>query len=139
MKTVITRDVVNTICQYLGDCSQKVVCRYLGVTPVALSQNIERNFAEILDNRVGKRLDTLLYLLECVKKDETLEPGMLHRLITLPAYKGKDSWKIDVATAIHEEYDKDMVIEVFLHALKQLRRPVDKRPVERGLYQDIHH
>ncbi|MEK6625227.1 MAG: hypothetical protein AABY86_09680 [Bdellovibrionota bacterium] len=139
MKKITTRDVVNKVCHYLGDCSQKVVCRYLGVTPVALSQNIERNFYEILDNRVGKRLDALLYLLECVKKDETLEPAMLHRLITLPAYKGKDSWKIDVATAIHEEHEKDMIIEVFLCALQQLRRPVDKKPVARGLYQDIHH
>jgi hypothetical protein len=138
MNTVTTRNVVEKICQYLGDCSQRVLCRYLGVTTVALSQNIERQFSEIIDNRVGKRLDALLYLLECVKKDETLEPSTLHRLITLPSYPDKSGWKIDVASAIHEEYAKEVIVEVFLRALEQLRRPVDKNPVERGLYQAIH-
>jgi hypothetical protein len=138
MKKAMTRDVVDRISQYLGDCSQKVICRYIGVTPVALAQNIERDFASILDNKVGRRLDALLFLLECAKKDETLEPSMLHRLITLPAFTGKDGWKVDVATAIHEDDSKEMLVEVFQKAVEQLRKPVDKKPVANGLYQSIH-
>jgi len=138
MKTATTRDVVDRISEYLGDCSQKVICRYIGVTPVALAQNIERDFTSILDNKVGRRLDALLFLLECAKKDETLESSTLHRLITLPAFTRKDGWKIDVATAIHEDNSKEMLVEVFQKAVEQLRKPVDKKPVANGLYQAIH-
>ena len=138
MKAASTRDVVERINQYLGGTSQKVLCRYIGVTPVALAQNIEKDFASILDNKVGRRLDALLFLLECAKKDETLEAGTLHRLITMPAFLRKDGWKIDVATAIHEDDPKEMLVEIFQKAVDQLRKPMDKQPVADGLYQIIH-
>lgn len=138
MKTIMTRAVVERIQAYLGDCSQKVLCRYLGITTVALSQNIETKFEEIIDNKVGRRLDSLLYLLECVKKDETLDAATLHRLVTLPSYPDKSGWKVDVASAIHEDYDKEKLVEIFLSAIAKVRRPVDKNPVSNGLYKTIH-
>lgn len=138
MKQAVTRDVVECIRRYLGGCSQKAVSRYIGVTDVALAQNIEKDFASILDNKVGRRLDALLYLLECAKKDETLEPSMLNRLLTLPAFKRNDGWLIDVVTAIQEDDQKEMLVEIFQKAVDQLRKPVDKKPVTNGLYEAIH-
>ncbi len=137
MNQLLTRVVVERIQNYLGDCSQKVVCRYLGVTPVALSQNIERPFSEIYDNKVGLRLKALLYILECSKKDETLEVATIHRILTLPAFKGKDGWMLDVVSAIHDEYPSEMLVEVFNHALTKLRKPIDQVPVSNGLYNEI--
>lgn len=137
MSKYSTRVVVERIQRYLGDCSQKVVCRYLGVTAVALSQNIERPFNEIWDNKVGLRLKALLYLLECVKKDETLEVATLHRLLTLPAYKSKEGWMVDVVSAIHEDYPPEMLVEIFNKALHKLRRPVDQVPMSDGLFNEI--
>lgn len=134
----MTRTVVERIQAYLGDCSQKVLCRYLGITAVALSQNIETTFEEIIDNKVGRRLDSFLYLLECVKKDETLDPATLHRLVTLPSYPDKSGWKVDVVSAIHEDYDKEKLVEIFLAAIAKVRKPVDKTPVSNGLYKTIH-
>ncbi len=138
MKSLTTRVVVEKIQSYLGDCSQKVICRYLGVTTVALSQNIERPFAEILENKVGSRLNALLFLLECVKKDETLDAPILHRLLTLPAFVSKDEWEMDVVSAIHEDYPPEMLVEIFLCAVRELRRPVDQTPLRNGLYNEIH-
>lgn len=138
MGKVTTRKVVEQIQEYLGDCSQKVICRYLDVTPVALSQNIERNFSEIINNKVGERLDSLLYVLECAKKDATLEAPILHRLLTIPAFPDKEGWKVDVITGIHQNYPKEILVEVFLKAVDILRKPVDKKPVKDGLFNTIH-
>lgn len=138
MKNVLTRDVVDRISLLLGDSSHKVIARYIGVSAVALSQNIERPFKEILENKVGKRLDCLLFLLECIKSDETLDAPIIHRLLTLPAFKTNDGWKIDAISAIHEDYDKFILIEVFHKALGVLRKPVDKVPVKNSLYSEIH-
>lgn len=138
MRNVTTREVVDRISQLLGDSSQKVIARYIGVTTVALSQNIERPFAEIIENKVGSRLDSLLFLLECVKNDESLDVAIIHRLLTLPAFKGRDGWKLDVISAIHEDADKLMLIEIFQHAVNVIRKPVDKVPVSGSLYSEIH-
>ncbi len=138
MKSPTTRVVVERVQSYLGDCSQKVICRYLGVTPVALSQNIERPFNEILDNKVGSRLNALLFLLECAKKDETLEAPILHRLLTLPAFPTKEGWDLDVVSALHEDYPHKVLVEVFQRAVDVLRKPVDQTPVRDGLYNEIH-
>ena len=138
MKNVTTREVVDRISQLLGGSSQKLIARYIGVTTVALSQNIERPFAEIIDNKVGSRLDSLLFLLECVKNDESLDVAIIHRLLTLPAFKGRDGWKLDVISAIHEDADKLMLIEIFQHAVNSIRKPVDKVPVSGSLYSEIH-
>jgi hypothetical protein len=138
MKNVSTREVVDRIRFLLGDSSHKFVARYIGVSTVALSQNIERPFKEILDNKVGKRLDSLLYLLECVQSDESLDTPIIHRLLTLPAFKAKDGWKVDVITAIHEEYDQPMLVEIFQKAIEVLRKPVEKIPVKNSLYSKIH-
>jgi len=138
MKTVLTREVVDRISLLLGDSSHKVIARYIGVSAVALSQNIERPFKEILHNKVGKRLDSLLFLLECVKNDESLDTPIIHRLLTLPAFKDKDGWKVDVITAIHEEYEKPKLIEIFQKAIEVLRKPVEKNPAKDSLYSEIH-
>lgn len=138
MKSPTTRVVVERIQSYLGDCSQKVICRYLDVTPVALSQNIERPFNEILKNKVGSRLSSLLFLLECAKKDETLEASTLHRLLTLPAFPAKDGWELDVVSALHEDYPQEMLVEVFQRATDALRKPFDLKPLRDGLYNEIH-
>lgn len=138
MKKIMTREVVDTVSNYLGGCPDKVISRYIGVSAVWLSKNIEKPFSEILENKVGKRLDALLYLLECARKDETIDASNIHRLLTLPAFVDKDGWKVDVVSAIHAEYDKGMLIEIFQRALESLRKPLDKVPVADGLYNAIH-
>jgi hypothetical protein len=138
MRDTPTRSVVNRISNLLGDCSQKVICRYIGVTPVALSQNIDRPFSEILNNKVGSRLDSLLYLLECSEIDKSLDVSIIHRLLTLPAYKEKDGWKIDVVSAIHQDADKKVLHEIFNHAVSILRKPVGSTPAKGSLYAEIH-
>lgn len=137
MKTILTRDVVDNLAAFL-DCPQKVLCRYLGITPVALSQNIERPFKDILENKVGKRLDNFLFLVDCIKKDSTLDSAVIHNVLALPSYVGKDGWKIDVISAMHEEYEKEMLVEIFFQALATLRERFDKKPVRDGLYEAIH-
>lgn len=137
MKTIYTRDVAENLTTFL-DCPQKVLCRYLGITPVALSQNIERPFQEIVDNKVGKRLDNFLFLIDCIKKDSTLDTAVIHRVLVLPSYVGKDGWKIDAVSAIHEEVDKEILVEIFFQALATLREQFDKKPVRDGLYETIH-
>ena len=136
--SILTRQVIERIQSYLGDCSQKVIARYIGVTPVALSQNIEKPFALIIENKVGARLDSLLFLLECIQPDETLDASTLHRLLTLPAFKDRSGWKLDVVSAIHEDYEKTMLFEIFQRAVEALRKPVKQTPIKDGLYSAIH-
>lgn len=136
--SILTRHVIEKIQSYLGNCSQKVIARYIGVTPVALSQNIEKPFASIIENRVGARLNSLLFLLECIQPDETLDASTLHRLLTLPAFKDKSGWKLDVVSAIHEDYEKTMLFEIFQRAVEALRKPLKQMPIKDGLYSAIH-
>ena len=135
---VLTKDVVSAIQGYLGDCSQKVVCRYLGVTTVAMSQNILTSFSDILDNKVGRRLDVLLYVLESAKNDATLESSALHRLLTLPSLTDESGWEIDVVSAIHNDASKEMALKIFNESIRMTRKPVDNGPVVTGLYNLVH-
>lgn len=127
MKKTLTKDVIAKIQNYLGGCSQKVICRYLGVSTQTLSQNIEKDFSKIADSEIGKRLDTFLHLLEFTKSDAALSPGVLHRLLTLPAYEYQ-GWKIDVVSAIHSGVGKEKALKIFKQAVDVLQRPIDKQP-----------
>jgi hypothetical protein len=133
----MTRQIEDQVQQYLG-CSQKVLAKYLGVSPQALIQNREKSFSSIIDNPVGKRLDLLLYLLECAFQDQTIDSTNIHKILAHPAFKDKHGWKIDCLSAIHEEYDKFVLFEVFQKALEELRSKLDKLPKKNGLYNQIH-
>ena len=137
MQKIMTNQIELRIEQYL-DCSQKVLCRYLGVSPQALIENCEKPINDILNNKVGKRLDLLLYLIECAQKDATIDSSNIHKILIHQAFKGKDGWKVDCITAIHEEYDKEVLFEVFQKSLEDLRSKFDKTPVTNGLYHAIH-
>jgi hypothetical protein len=138
MENILTREVVANLTDFLK-CPQKILCRYLGISPVALSQNIEKPFKSILNNKVGKRLDTFLFLVDCIKKDSTLDAAIIHRVLTVPSYEMKDGWKIDAITALHDECDKEMLVEIFNSSLLTLRERFDKKPVRDGMYESIHH
>lgn len=135
--TIITAEIENRLEKYL-QCSQKVLCRYLGVSPQALIENNEKPFKEIINNKVGKRLDLLLYLIECAEKDQTIDAKNIHRILIHPSFKDKHGWKVDCITAIHEEYDREVLFEVFLKSLEDLRSKFDRKPIENGLYMKIH-
>lgn len=124
--TIITADIENRLEKYLK-CSQKVLCRYLGVSPQALIENHEKPFQEIIHNKVGKRLNLLHFVIECAEKDKTIDSNNIHRILIHPAFKDKHGWKVDCITAIHEEYDREVLFEVFLKSLEDLRSGLYKK------------
>ncbi len=137
MKSILTRDVVANLKDFLK-CPQKVLCDYLGISQVALSQNIERPFKLILENKVGKRLNTFLFLIDCIKKDSTLDAATIHRVLALPSYEMKDGWKIDAITALHDDCNEEILVEIFNMSLMVLRARFDKKPIYDGMYKTIH-
>lgn len=137
MAHIMTFEIEARIKDYLK-CSQKVLCRYLGVSPQAIIENSERPFKDIMSNKVGKRLDLLLYLVECAQKDQTLGSHNIHKILIHPSFLDKDGWKVDCVTAIQEEYDREVLFEVFQKSLQSLRSKLDRNPVDDGLYSRIH-
>lgn len=124
--TIITADIENRLEKYLK-CSQKVLCRYLGVSPQALIENHEKPFQAIQGHKVGRRLTLLNYVIDVAERDKTIDSSNIHRILIHPAFKDKHGWKVDCITAIHEEYDRDVLYEVFLKALEDLRSGLYKK------------
>ena len=119
---MITREVVNQILDKLN-CSQKSLASFLGVTQTALSMNVEKPFSEIRDNKVGKRLLSLLYVVEILSKDQSLTPEVIAKIIVSPSYPMNDGSYLDVVTAIQRGDIRDeFLIEIANKALVSLTK-----------------
>ena len=131
------RDLVNGIVVNL-DCTQKTLCSLVGITQTALSTSMERSFVDVSDNKVAKRLMSLLYVIETLKKDESLNAALILKVLTAPCYRLEDGTFLDVVSAIHEgeKNRNEFLIEVADAALKILRSKYesDKRPIKNGIY-----
>ena len=131
------RDLVDGIVAIL-DCSQKTLCSLVGITPTALSISIEKPYQEVHDNKVAKRLMSLLYVLETLKKDKSLDAPLILKVLTTPCYRLEDGTFLDVVAAIHEgSVRNEFLITVADAALEMLRSryKAEKWPVENGLYK----
>ncbi|OQW45954.1 MAG: hypothetical protein A4S09_16930 [Proteobacteria bacterium SG_bin7] len=119
------------------DCTQKVVCSFLGITETALSISMDRQIAEISDNKVGKRLVSLLYIVETLARDQSLTSGIIKKVLVSPFYRQEDGSYLDVVSAIHMgTIQNDLLTPIADAALKHLRKSYEeeKRPIENGLY-----
>ncbi len=118
-------------------CKKKMVASLLGVTPTTLSMNIEKPFSEVKTNKLGKRLLSLLYVVEALSKDQTLSPEVILHVLTIPRYKMADETMLDVVSAIHlGSIQNEFLIEIAEAAIKSLREKYqkDKTPSKKGLY-----
>src|SRR3972149_3689483 len=94
------RQIVDALTRRL-DCTQKVICSFLGVTETALSTSMDRRISEISDNKVGKRLLSLLYVVETLARDESLTAMVIKKVLVAPYFRQEDGSYLDVVSAIH--------------------------------------
>jgi hypothetical protein len=133
-----TGQVVDKISAYLGDCSQKAIASLIAVSGTALSQARERTLEEATEHKVGKRLMGLLYVVETLVKDATLNPQSILKVLITPCYPHEEETFISVTSAIQlETFSNEQLMQVADAALKRFRTPYesDKRPIANGLYQ----
>ncbi len=129
------RTLVDAILENL-DCSQKTLCSLIGVTQTALSTSVEKPFNDA-SGKVGKRLLALLYVVETLKKDQSLNASLMMKVLVTPCYPLADGTFLDVASAIHEGTNRnEFLIDVADAALKFLRSKYEKEkwPIENGIY-----
>ena len=119
------------------DCTQKSICSFLGVTETALSTSMDRRIFEISDNKVGKRLLSLLYVVETLARDESLTAMIIKKVIVAPYYRQEDGSYLDVVSAIHMgSIQNDLLTPIADAALKHFRKSYEeeKWPIKDGLY-----
>lgn len=136
MPKLLTKDIVDNLSDKLK-CKKKVLSSYLGVTPTTLSMNIEKPFSEIKDNKFGKRLLSLLYVVDALEKDLSITPEVMRHILVLPKYRSKEGTFLDVISAIHiGEYGDEFLVEVAKAALQSLREKFerDNTPAKGSLY-----
>ncbi len=133
------KDLVSGIVSHL-DCSQKTLCSLIGITQTALSTSLEKSYVDTHTNKVAKRLMSLLYVIETLKKDQSLNAHLILKVLTVPSYRLEDGTFLDVVSAIHEGTNRnEFLIEVADRALKHLRGKyeADKRPIQNGIYNKL--
>ena len=84
------------------DCTQKVICSLIAVTETSLSTAIQRPISEIKENKVGKRLLSLLYVVETLARDQSLTPAVILKVLVTPCYWQEDDTYLDVVSAIQQ-------------------------------------
>jgi hypothetical protein len=132
--------VSNLVSQLVGilDCSQKTLCSFLGVTETTLSTSMKKPFSELKDNKVAKRLMSLLFVVETLKRDQSLTAPAIIKVLSTPCYKLEDGTFLDVISAIHEGTNRhEFLVTVADSALKMFRSKyeAEKQPIENGLYR----
>jgi predicted transcriptional regulator len=135
--SVRVRDLVQEIIGVL-ECSQKQICSLVGITPTALSMSIERPYGEVADNKVGKRLSSLVYLVETLRRDRSLDAQQIMKVLVTPAYKMEDGTYMDAVAAIHMgDFRNEHLVDIADAALKKLRSEyeTEKRPARNSLYE----
>lgn len=133
------RQIVDSLCEQL-DCTQKVLCSLIGVTPTSLSLSVERQIVDIADNKVGKRLMSLLYVVESLGKDKSLTPIVIKKVLTAPYFPAEDGTYLDVVSAIQlDNIPNALLIPIADAALKQFRSSyeIEKRPPQTSLYSRV--
>ena len=131
------KSVVDVLTSNL-DCTQKTLCSLIGVTPTGLSLIIKEPLMEVRMDKIGKRLISLLYVVETLKADETLTPTLIYKVLITPSYSLADGSFLDVVGAIHGGNERDeFLVDVAEAALKMLRSKYKKKPIESGLYKAV--
>ena len=131
----LVRDIVSTL-----DCTQKNICSLIGVTETTLSTSMEKTFRDVADNKVGKRLLSLLYVVNTLKQDEILTAPLMLKILVTPAYEMEDGTYLDVASAIHAgEYHNELLVHIADAAIKKMRSryEAEKRPARSSLYSKL--
>lgn len=136
MPKLYTKDIVDNLSNILK-CKKKVLSSYLGVTPTTLSMNSDKPFSEVKNNKLGKRLLSLLYVASSLEKDKSITPEVMRHILVLPKYRSKEGRFLDVVTAIHDgDYSDELLVEIATAALKNLREKFEKdhTPTQGGIY-----
>ena len=131
-----TRKIVDELTTLLG-VKDKAVASLLGVTPTTLSTNMDKPFTEVRDNKLGKRLLSLLYVVETLTKDKSLSPKVMLHILTTPRYKMGDRTFMDVVSAIHlGNYPNEFLMEIADKAITSLREKYmqNKAPARESIY-----
>lgn len=130
------RKIVDSLTERL-ECTQKVIASFMGISETALSTSLDNPIAEIRENKVGKRLLSLCYIVETLARDESLTPSVIKKILVAPYYPREDGTYLDVVTAIHlGTIQNDLLTPIADAALKHFRNNYEseKLPVANGLY-----
>lgn len=130
------KDIVDALVARL-DCTQKVIASFAGVTQTTLSTEIDRPFSEVKENKLGKRLMSLLYVVETLSRDQTLNAPIIKKVLVTPASPDENGGYWDVISAIHSgTVQNDLLTLIADVALKHLRKNYEseKRPSTNALY-----
>lgn len=130
---LITVEVVDKLKNALS-CNEKNLAVLLNVTQQTLSNNIELPWSAIKDQKIGKNLLALLYVVEALAKDKSLNAQTIHMILHTPKYMMADGNIIDVATGINLGLSKELLTEVADNTVTFLRKNYDKRPCSESLY-----
>ena len=115
------RQIVEALTKRL-DCTQKVLCSFLGVTETALSTSMDKLISDAGDNKVGKRLLSLLYVVETLARDESLTATIIKKVLVAPYFRQEDGSYLDVVSAIHMgNIQNDLLTPIADAALKHFR------------------
>ena len=136
-KSLTVAQVVDRISECLGNCSQKVLSSLIAVSETALSQARKRSLGLATEHKVGSRLMSLLYVVETLTKDETLNPDAILKVLVTPCAPQENGSYLDVASAIQlGTVSNTQLLDIADAALKHLRSryEADKRPADDGLY-----
>ncbi len=136
-KSLTVAQVVDRVSECLGKCSQKAISSLIGVSETALSQARKRPLEAATEHKVGSRLMSLLYVVETLTKDETLNTAAMFKVHVTPCAPQENGSYLDVASAIQlGTVANGQLLEIADAALKHLRSryEADKRPVDNGLY-----
>jgi len=136
VSTLKIRNLVEGIRAQL-DCTQKTICSLAGVTQTSLSTSIEKPYVEVRDKKVAKRLMSLLYVIETLKRDQSLNAPLILKVLSTPCYRMEDGTFLDVVSAIHSgKFNHEFLVHVADAALAKFRKGYqeEKRPVTNGLY-----
>ena len=135
-KPLTVGQIVDRVSECLGNCSQKAVASLIAVSETALSQARKRPLEAATEHKVGSRLMSLLYVVETLTKDETLNPAAMFKVLVTPCAPQENGSYLDTASAIQLGTSNDQLLDIADAALKHLRSryEADKRPVDDGLY-----
>ena len=120
MERTVAKEITEKVQAYLGNCSQEVLCRYVGITSADLTKCLEGSLSGILSKDLIRRLNSLLKLLEFASDEGTLDHKTIHRLLTLPAHEDNEGWKIDLVTAIRQGYPEETLIEIYRESMEEI-------------------
>ena len=122
IKSLTAGQVVDRISECLGNCSQKVISSLIAVSETALSQARKRALEAATEHKVGSRLMSLLYVVETLTKDETLNPDAILKVLVTPCAPLENGSYLDVSSAIQlGTISHAQLLDIADAALKHLR------------------